>query len=106
MPYTLGFRNSMTLGMHYYKHRHEFNPPPANQQEYEEWADRFLGGPLDATTSECERLSDHAIIRYSGITEEFGILESTRFIKTYFIAKIANHKFANNREYYEEECAS
>jgi hypothetical protein len=107
---TQGFADSFERAKHFDKHvtrRQEF--AFATASEYEEAADRFLGEPLDpSTTEQCFRTkrdgSTGDMIRYNRVTQELGILRRDGVIWTYFIPDPARHKRATNLDYFNDLC--
>ena len=104
MPYTQGFDPGRDRE-HYDKHvvqQGEFGG--ITLQQYCDMADRFLGCPLDSTTTyECTTW-DGAVIRYNDVTREFGILALGGAIRTYFKATPRRHGFPTNLEYFLWRC--
>lgn len=75
------------------------------EAEYGTLADTFLGGPKDASTRECVRQSDGAIVRYHPVTNEYRVLRRDGIIKTYFKPDVARQGKPTNLDYFLEECA-
>ncbi len=65
--------------------------------EYLELADNFCAGPLDSNTVEHIRSYDGATIRYNTVSNEFGIVGSDGYIKTYY-------KPTANGRYFRRQC--
>lgn len=82
MPQTNGFQNSVALTDHFVKHRDDFGV--TTEAQYEQLADVFCGGPMDANTTQHIRSSDGAILRYNSVTNEFGVVGTDGCIRTYF----------------------
>lgn len=95
MPFTRGFETSAELTDHFVKHRAEFGV--STKEDYEALADAFCGGPRDASTQECSRRRDRAILRYNPVTNEFGVLHTNNYIGTYF-------KLSRGIRYFQEQC--
>lgn len=101
MPFTLGFKNALSLNEHFQKHHTDFGV--ATPSVYEALADRFLGGPKTNTTMECTRHNLERL-RYDTATEEFGILTPSNIIRTYFKPDPAKHRQPTNTDYFNQEC--
>ena len=101
---TQGFISPTELRRHARIHGPEFNAKDAT--DYLVRADNFLGSPLRSTTEECMRRSDHAIIRWDTVTDEYGVLSANDFIITYFIQDRAWHPHMTNRAYFQDDCRS
>ena len=102
VQFTNGFISPYHLEDHFDAHRSDFDA--ASEEEYEEMADRFLGGPIRKTTLECIRERNGDVIRYDIMTREFGILSRERNIKTYFKPRSAVHGERTNLAYFYREC--
>jgi hypothetical protein len=114
---TKGFLNPRQLNRHYASHGEEFGANSAT--EYQAMADLFLGGARFPPIEECIR-GKGDIVRFNPITDEYGVLDSSRTIRTYFKpvpcsslrgpTKIAMersgrcHGHASNLLYFESEC--
>lgn len=83
---TRGFLDDNELNDHFTKHVlvQRDIMGVTTEAEYLEIADNFCGGVRDANTVEHIRSTDGAILRYNITTNEFGIVGSDGFIKTYF----------------------
>jgi len=90
------------LVQHYDRLRQEVGATDA--VHYLALADRFLGGPIGPTVRECMRRSDGATIRWDYVSQEFGILNASGYIVTYYIAMPKWHGFPSNRTYFQYEC--
>lgn len=98
MLYTKGFVDDITLGEKFDKHvivQREF-PGVTTEFEYLELADTFCGGTIDSDTEECIRSYDGARLRYNKITNEFGIVGSDGFIRTYYKPTAGERYFRRN----------
>ena len=110
MPYTSGFPTLIYRDFKFDKHvtrGREF--AYATADEYGANADRFLGEPLDPTTTEeCFRIKrDGTIgdkIRYNRTTQEFGVLGDDNVIRSYFKPDPARHGKGTNLNYFHEAC--
>ena len=72
--------------------------------QYLKLADEFCGGPKSpGSVLECVRKSGD-LVRYSTQTEEFGVVSSQGFIRTYFKPVSAAHGFASNLDYFNYNC--
>jgi len=108
LQYTRGFLDHYMLLYKYDRHirkGHEF--PYANKEEYEENADRFLGGPRNSNTLQRYITAPDGtrkIVRFDQVTGEFGFLSADGFIETYYKADPAIHGFATNLDYFNHVC--
>ncbi len=96
---TRGFLNDNELNDHFTKHVLVQGDivGVTNETEYLELADNFCGGVRDANTDEYIRSTDGAILRYNRITNEFGIVGSDGFIRTYY-------KPSAGERYFRRQC--
>jgi filamentous hemagglutinin len=78
---TNGFLNLRQLNRHFASHGAEIGASSA--AEYQAWADVFLGGAKVQPIEECVR-GKGDIVRFNPITDEYGVLDSGRTIRTYF----------------------
>jgi pyocin large subunit-like protein len=101
-PHTRGFATRRRRAAHFQDHGAEVGA--ADEKAYERMADDFLGGPTGPTVAECLREFDGARIRYNRATEEFGILASDGYIRTYFKPNPRWHGFPTNLAYFRYEC--
>jgi len=98
------FETVFERGEHYEKHcvrRGEF--PCIDDVQYEVLADAFLTTGIRETIMQCTRPQGE-IVRYDMITEEFGVLKTNGFVRTYFLAKPILHGYATNLCYFYAEC--
>jgi hypothetical protein len=116
-PYTRGFESIPELRRHFTEHGDDFRA--SNTEEYEEWADAFLGGAKPSGVHECRRSCGY-MIRYDPQTEAFGVLDSGGIIRTYFKPRPCSsvplairdavkqagrcHKYPDNLVYFHMEC--
>jgi pyocin large subunit-like protein len=101
VPFTRGF-DPLLLGEHFDKHKHEFGV--TTEEEYEERADAFLGGPFDATTMmECTD-SKGDYIRYNRVTSEFAVVTRANIIRTYFKLRLRRHKRMSDLMAFRARC--
>ena len=114
---TNGFLNSRQLRLHYAAHGAAFGARSA--AEYQEIADRFLREPKGTAAEECKR-SHGDIVRFDPSTDEFGVLDARKVIRTFFkpipcasvpVAERSKmkqtgrcHDYATNLLYFQEEC--
>jgi pyocin large subunit-like protein len=89
------FETPADLTDHFDKHRGEFGA--LTEADYAALAEAFCCGSLGAHTEEHVRTTDGAILRYNRVTNEFGVLGSDGYIKTYF-------KPSAGRGYYQRKC--
>lgn len=113
MPiYTKGFATAHLLEGHFNQHRSDFGA--TSEEEYEEMADKFVGGPRDMDTQECTN-SKRDVIRYNDCTREYGVKASDGFIRTYYkpvprgpsrggFRSKFTHSEATNMDYFRREC--
>jgi len=100
LAFTAGF-DPLRLAAHFQAHRADFGA--ATAAAYEALADRFLGGPIDTRTHQCVR-SNGDVLRYSELTQEFGIISARGVIRTYFKPKPRRHRYVTNLTYFRVEC--
>jgi hypothetical protein len=114
---TNGFESLMQLKRHFSEHGADFGA--SNPNEYEKWADVFLGGSKPEHVHECVRQGG-AKVRYDPNTEAFGVLDADRVCRTYYKPVPCSslpgtirasmkqsgrcHSFANNLVYFKVEC--
>lgn len=111
MPYTNGFGHSMDLTSHFGDHvllKKEF-PHITTEAEYLYYADKFLGEPIDPTTTLwCQRkYKDGSLgdfVRYNQVTQEYGILRTDNVIRSYYIPNPLEHGFPTNLDYFNWDC--
>jgi pyocin large subunit-like protein len=115
---TKGFVSSVQLGRHFAQHGAGFGA--GNIAEYERLADTFLGDTKPPYVQECFR-SRGDCVRFDPSTNEYGVVDSSGIIRTYFKpvpcsslpASIRNairmagrcHGQASNLLYFQSECA-
>ena len=73
--------NVRQLRLHYAEHGTDLGAISASQ--YEQLADEFLGGAKRQDVEECKR-SRGDVIRFDLSTNEYGVLDGNRVIRTYF----------------------
>ena len=96
-----GSLRSTNLRQHHADHAADFGTP--SESQYLKLADEFCGGPKSGSVLECVRKSGD-LVRYSTQTEEFGVVSSQGFIRTYFKSVSAAHGFAGNLDYFNYNC--
>jgi len=102
VPYTNGFADAAALSDHFVKHGSDFGV--ATEADYLHLADCFLGGPASPTTLEHVRVQGD-VIRFDTATNEFGVLDDNRTIRTYFRpVPGVTHRRRTNLEYYQATC--
>lgn len=99
MSLTKGFDPDL-LQDHFKRHGKDFKVSTA--QEYQELADKFLGGPVGKTERECLKANGDKI-RYNDYTNEYGVLRSDGVIRTYYKPKLRG-KFRTFIDYFEAKC--
>jgi pyocin large subunit-like protein len=73
----------------------------ANANQYEAMADKFIGfTPLPKYNLQSKRPRENDIIRYNPMTNEFGIMDSSGYIRTYFKPNTSDHWLPRNLDYY------
>jgi pyocin large subunit-like protein len=114
---TKGFMNARQRNRHFNEHGADFGA--SNAREYEDAADRFLGGTLSVGMHECTRKQGDKI-RFDPRSQEFGVIDSGGIIRTYYkpipcaevpaaireAVRLAGrcHRYANNYLYFLAEC--
>ena len=98
VPFTLGFRSPRKRARHFADHAIDFGV--TTEADYEQMADIFLGEALQPHTYERIRTNNGDIVRYNSVTEEYGVLSSDNYIRTYFKPDVLQHGLANNYDYY------
>lgn len=73
------------------------------EEEYEEFADEFLGAARAVTTREFTRPWNGDVVRFDEYSDVFGILAFDRFVKTCYRPDPLIHGEASNLDYYLEE---
>lgn len=97
---TKGFEKQIKLLRHFQDHRLDFNS--ASPQAYETAADTFMSSPLNPPVKECIRTNGD-VIRYNPATQEFGILDSSRYIITYYRLSYPTQK--KRDDYFKRQCS-
>jgi hypothetical protein len=82
IPLTNGFASARKRQLHFLVHGGEFGA--TTEIEYEEIADRFLGGPGTAMWHYPSPRPQGDLVRYDQVTNIFGVLASDGTIHTYF----------------------
>jgi hypothetical protein len=88
IPLTKGFADRTRRLTHYGDHAKDFGA--ADDVQYEQMADIFLGRAVPAGAFECYRIGGD-LVRYDPATNELGILAMTGTIHTYFKPKFCRH---------------
>jgi hypothetical protein len=117
MPLTKGFVNKTQRARHFAEHGGDFGA--SNAEEYEVYADQFLGAAITAQVHECTRQKGDKL-RYNPTTQDYGVLDSRGIIRTCYrpipcgavpaAARSAMrvsgkcHPYANNFLYFQAEC--
>ena len=90
------FLDAILRHEHFKKHGAVFGA--LNEIEYERLADAFLRGPKGSTVLEYIR-SQGDCVRFDPVTNEFGVIDSTGVVRTYFIPVAGvSHPFATNMD--------
>ncbi len=100
MPLT--FRTSRKRARHFQDHGSDFGA--LNEADYESKAGAFLTNPLNTNTLEGIRPRDNATIRYNTVTEEYGIISSDGYIRTYYKPDPTLHGLPSNLDYFNDNC--
>jgi hypothetical protein len=99
--HTRGFRSVVHRSDHFGNHGERLGI--IVEEEYEEFADIFLGTPCPATARQFTRPWNGDLVRYDEVMDVFGILDCDRFIKTCYRPDPVYHGEASNLEYYLSE---
>ena len=99
--HTRGFRSVVHRSDHFGNHGERLGI--IVEEEYEEFADIFLGTPCPATARQFTRPWNGDLVRYDEGMDVFGILDCDRFIKTCYRPDPVYHGEASNLEYYLSE---
>jgi len=78
---TKGFVNNRQLHRHFTEHGTDFSA--SNAQEYEQFADDFLGGFKPPGCLECSR-NKGDIVRYDPATQAYGIIDRQSVIRSFY----------------------
>jgi len=95
------FANNKRLVEHFKKHGADFGAK--SPAEYEKLASEFLENVKPQGVLEKVRPSDGAIVRYNPKTEEFGILDKSGTVKTYYKPQPGQHPYKTNKEYFDAQ---
>jgi pyocin large subunit-like protein len=98
---TRGFRSILHRSDHFTAHGKRLGI--ATEEEYEEFADRFLGTPCPATARQFTRVWNGDLVRYDEVSDVFGVLGADRFIRTCYRPDPRYHGEASNLQYYLSE---
>jgi len=99
--YTRGFRSILHRSDHFSNHGARLGI--VTEEEYEEFADAFLGKPCSPTGRQFIRPWNGDLVRYDEGVDVFGILDRDRFIKTCYRPDPLYHGEASNLDYYLSE---
>lgn len=87
------FKSAMKRNIHFIRHGHEFGV--MTPEQYEQKADAFMLGPMNADTHECFRPNGDLRDRMDFVTAHFGVIEVRQpVIHTFYIPRpdtIARH---------------
>jgi len=87
------FANPLERATHYLRHGAQFGC--ATEDEYEELAEQFLFGDMDASTRECVRPSGNDRLRFRALNRDFGVAcMKPTFVRTFYkvrFLKIQGH---------------
>ncbi len=89
------------LTRHYIKHGAEFGP--ITQKEYINAARSFLNRNADGVTILEKFRANGDRILFNSTTNEFGVVTSNGYIRTYFIPDPATHGFPTNLDYFNAQ---
>ena len=99
------FATSLDRATHFIRHGTEFGC--ATEIEYEQLAEQFLFGPLEAVTLECVRPNGNDRLRFRPTNRDFGVAcVIPAFIRTFYrerLLKIQKHGGPNG--FFGYECA-
>lgn len=95
---TKGFKTAQQRIQHYGSHGHKVGA--ANDSQYEQMADRFIGASLPKYVLQSKRPRENDLIRYNPKTNEFGVMDQYGFIRTYFKPNTSDHWLPRNLDYY------
>ena len=95
------FRHPEALVEHFEKHKHEFTEITID--EYGRMADIFMLDPLPLDVKECRRKNGDRV-RFDPKTEEFGVLSSDGFVRTYLVVRPLQSMRMTAIEYFERQC--
>jgi pyocin large subunit-like protein len=87
-----GFKSPQHLRKHFNKHNAKFDPPFANEQEYEQAGIEFMNGNGENVPDEVYQASFYRpgsifhgdLVRYDDIRNLFGIKTSDGFLRTFY----------------------
>lgn len=96
--FTLGFGRKDQLLDHFGKHGARLGSPTLD--DYCWRADEFLGGPMRKHVVECKR-SGGDRVRYHRLTHEFGVVDMSGKIRTFYLPKPHNQSLT----YFWAKCA-
>ena len=83
------FLNPTELSIHFVKHGHKFGA--TDEREYEQLAEQFMFGPMNADTRQCIRPNGVDRLRLEEAVRHFGVAcIQPEFIRTFY--PIAQHK--------------
>jgi pyocin large subunit-like protein len=99
----IGFVDDGSRADHFKKHAGDFGA--VSEDEYEKMAVAFLNGPVLTFILECIRKGNGDKIRFSLVSNSFGVMRKDGVIKTYFVADMKVHGRRTNLDYFYEECA-
>ena len=100
--HTLGFDTTAERALHHYRHGAEF-PECANEAEYEDAADAFMGGVLTIGIIECTT-SRGRRLRFCTVTNRLGSVSPDNRIVTFFRPSPTIHRFPTNLGYFRDCC--
>jgi pyocin large subunit-like protein len=99
------FANPLERATHFLRHGAQFGC--ATEDEYEELAEDFLFGAMDAGTKECVRPKGKDRLRFRGINRNFGVAcVQPAFVRTFYrvrLLKIQRH--GGPDAFFADECA-
>ena len=97
-----GFLTRVDRDDHFQNHEHEFDPPFASAEEYEEAGIAFLTArPTRAIMEAVRRNGD--LVRYSPLSNEFAICDRDGILLTYYKPNPLVHREPDNVTYFRKQ---
>jgi pyocin large subunit-like protein len=104
LVYTRGFRTPLHRTDHFLNHGAALGL--VDEQEYEEFADRFLQLVCPATALQFVRRRNGDLVRYDQVADVFGIKSRDGYVRTCYTPDPIVHGCSSNMEYYLNEEAN
>lgn len=98
------FANAQERALHFQKHGREFRA--ADEIQYEQMADAFMGGPMTLTTRQCIRPDQIDRLRFNIANDHFGaaIVQSTTLKTFYIVPFVRIHRRGGKVQFFAYEC--